>query len=238
VEDVAGAIGVDDLLVRDIERRQEALGFALIVPDHAARAHCNCADAAAARTQISQHLARRQLHLLAQPLRNDGSADECQEVVRVGAQAATVKRREDAGLMTDLGIVNRRIGKMPVDMERAAAGQVQHWKRMLEAVIPASHDRALSTFRHDERQRGLRHLAMVHGDSVFRRHVDEHAAEPVICDRGHQIRCHPELGAAECCRHRVAAEGDGVVARHRLVIAGREFVGQECDVDVALPDKE
>jgi len=238
VEDVAGAIGINDLLVRDIQRRQEALGLALIVPDHAARAHGDGADAAAARTQISEHLARRELHLLAQPLGNDRSADKGQEIVRVGAQAAAIKRREDASLMTDLGIVNGSIGEMPIDMERAAASQVQHWKRMFEIVIAAAHDRALSAFRHDERERGLGHLAMVHGDPVFRRHVYEHAPEPVVCDRGHQIRCHPELGAAESRGHRVAAEGDRVVMSDDLVIAGRELVGQEGDVDVALSDKE
>jgi len=140
--------------------------------------------------------------------------------------------------MTDLGIVNGRVGKMPIDMQRAAASQVQHRKRMPEIVIAASHDRALSAFRHDERQRGLRHLAVMHRDSVFRRHVNEHAPEPVVRDRRHQVRRHPELGAAECRRHRVAAEGDGIVASHRLLVAGRKLVGQESDVDVALSDKE
>src|SRR5262245_1295630 len=65
VEDVAGAVGVDDLLIRDIQRRQEALSLALVVPEHTARAHGDGPDLAAARAQISQHLARRQLHLLA-----------------------------------------------------------------------------------------------------------------------------------------------------------------------------
>ena len=238
MEDVAGAVGVDDLLVRDIQCRLEALSLTLVVPDHAARPHGDGADAAAARTQISQHLSWRKLHLLAQPLGNYSGADEGQKIVRVGAQAAAVKRREDAGLMANLGIVNGGVGEMPVDMERATARQVQHGKRMLEAVIATSHDRALSTFRHDERQRGLGHLAVVHGDSIFRRHVDEHAPEPVICDRGHQVRCHPQFGAAKSCGHRIAAEGDGVVTSHGLFIAGGELVGQESDIDVALSDKE
>jgi hypothetical protein len=43
-------------------------------------------------------------------------------------------------------------------------------------------------------------------DSVFRRHVHEHAAEPVIGDGGDEIGHNAQLGAAEGRRHRIAAE--------------------------------
>jgi len=48
MEDVAGAVGVDDLFFGDVQRRHEALGLALVVPEHTARAHGDGADLAAA----------------------------------------------------------------------------------------------------------------------------------------------------------------------------------------------
>jgi len=64
----------------------------------------------------------------------------------------------------------------------------------------------------------------MHGNRVFRRHVDEHAAEPVVGDRREQIWWNSELGAAERRVHRIATEGDGVVARHRFLVAFRQLV--------------
>ncbi len=49
-----------------------------LILQHAARAHRHPADAAAARAQILQHLAGRQLHLLAQPLGDDRDIDEAE----------------------------------------------------------------------------------------------------------------------------------------------------------------
>jgi len=48
----------------------------------------------------------------------------------------------------------------------------------------------------------------------------------------------PSFGAAERGGHRIAAKGDGVVARHRLLIARRQFVRDKGDVDIALTDEE
>jgi hypothetical protein len=200
--------------------------------------HGDGADPAAARTQISQHLAGRQLHLLAQALRHHRGADKTEQVVGVGAQATAIERRQDAGLMTDLGIVDRRIGEMAVDMERAAAGEIEHRKWVPEIVVATAHDRTLAAFRHDERQRGLRDLSVMDRNRIFRRHVDEHAPEPVVRHRGDQVRGDPELGAAERGRDGVAAERHRIVARHGLVVAGRKRVGQEGNVDIALADKE
>ena len=210
----------------------------LVVPEHAARAHGDGADLAAARAQIGEHLAGRELHLLAQPLGHHRGADEAEQVMGVGAQPAAVERRQDAGLMADLRVVDRGVGQVSVDMERAAAGKIEHRKRMPEIVVAAAHDRALAALRHDEGQRRLRDLPVVNGNPVLRRHVDEHAPEPVVRHRGHQVRRDAELGAAERGRDRVAAERHRVVARDGLRVAGRHFVGQEGDVDVALADEE
>jgi hypothetical protein len=121
MEDVAGAVGVDDLVVGDIQRRHEPLGLRFVVPEHAARAHGHGADLAAARAQISQHLAGRQLHLLAQTLGHHRGADETEQVVGVGTQAAAIKRGQDTGLMANLGVVDGGIREVAIDMERAAA---------------------------------------------------------------------------------------------------------------------
>ena len=74
---------------------------------------------------------------------------------------------------------------------------------MFEIVVAAAHDRTLIAFRHDERQRRFRHLAVMDRDAVLRGHVDEHAAEPVVGDGGEQVGRDPELRAGE-------RRGDGV----------------------------
>ena len=101
-------------------------------------------------------------------------------------------------------------------------------------IVAAAHDGALAPVRHDEGERGFRDLPVMDRDAVFGRHVDEHAAEPVVGDRGQEIGHDPELGAAEGRRHRVAAERDRIVPRHRLLVAGRQFVRKEGHVDIRL----
>ena len=210
----------------------------LVVPDHATRPERHAADLAAARAQIAQHLGRRKLHLLAQPFCHHSHADEGQQIMRVRAQAAAVERGENAGVVADLGVVDGGVRLMPIDVQGAAAGQVERRERMLEVVVAAAHDRALAALGHDEGQRGFDHLAVMDRDAVLRRHVDEHAAEPVVGDGGEQVRRDAELGAAERRRDRIAAERHRIVARHRLLVAGRDLVGEEGDVDVALADEQ
>ena len=82
------------------------------------------------------------------------------------------------------------------------------------------------------------HLPVVDRDAVGRRHVHEHAPEPIVGDLGQEVRGDAELGAGEGRRDRVATEGDRVIARHRLLVAGRDVVGEEGDVDVGLADEE
>ena len=225
-------------LGRDRKRRQGVDRAGLVVPEQAFFAHGDAADPAAAALEIIQHLLRRQVHLLAQPLGDDGDVDEFQQLMRVGAQAAAVERRQDAVLAAQLGIMDRGVRLVAVDMQRAAALEVEHREGMDVLVVAAADDGALAVLRHDEGQRGGIDLARMDRDSVFRAHVLEHAAEPVIGDGRDQVGHDAELGAAERGRDRVAAKGDRVGGCHMFFVAGRHVVGDEGDVDIGLSDEE
>jgi len=98
VENVASAVGIEHAFARDRQRGQRAGCAGLVVPEQAALAQGDAADPAAAALEIIQHLFRRQVHLLAQPLGDDGDVDEFEELMGVGTKAAAVERRQDAGL--------------------------------------------------------------------------------------------------------------------------------------------
>ncbi len=238
VEDVAGAVGIEDPLDGNVERRQYAIAAGSLIINHAARAHRHPADPAAARAQILQHLAWRHSHLLAEALGNHRDIDKAEQIMRVRAQPAAVERGQDPRLAARLGIVDRGVRLMPVDMQRAAPGEVQRWMGMLVAIVATADDRALAGFRHHERQRGSLDFAVMQRDAVFRRHVDKHPPEPIVGDRGQEVGGQSELGAAKGSRHGVAAEGHGIVARHGLLVAGGQEIGEEGDVDLGLADKE
>ena len=121
VKHVAGAVGVEHALGRDRQRRQRAHRAGLVIPEQAALAHGDAADPAAAALEIVQHRLRRLVHLLAQPLGDDGDVDEFQQLMGVGPQAAAVERGQDAGLAAQLGIMDRGVRLVAVDMQRAAA---------------------------------------------------------------------------------------------------------------------
>jgi hypothetical protein len=161
-----------------------------------------------------------------------------EQLLGVGAQAAAIEGGENAALAAELGVVQGCVGLVAVEMQRAAAAKIERRHRMQVAVIAATQDRALAIVRHDEGQRRFLDLAPMHRQRVLRCHVEEHAREPVVGERGQEIGRNPKLGTAECCRNRVAAEADGVVLRHGLLVAGREMVGQEGPVDVGLADEE
>src|SRR4051794_36408503 len=76
------------------------------------------------------------------------------------------------------------------------------------------------------------------GDSVPRHHVVEHATQPIVGDGGKQVWHQTELGAAESRGHRIAPERDRVIARDRLFVASREFVGEKGNVDIAWADEK
>jgi hypothetical protein len=127
---------------------------------------------------------------------------------------------------------------MAVQVKGAAAAEVQRREGMQVMVVAATDNGATAFLRHDEGQRGFAHLAVMHGDPVRRRHVDEHAAEPVVGARREQIRRDAELRAAERGRDCIAPERDRVVAGDGLLVSGRQRVGQESDVDIALSDEQ
>jgi hypothetical protein len=127
---------------------------------------------------------------------------------------------------------------MAVEVQGAASGEIERREGVLVVIVAATDDRALAAFRHDEGERRFGHFAVMDGNAVFRGHVDEHAAEPVVGDGGEQIGRDAELGTAERGGHCIAAEGDGVVARHRLLVTRRQGVRHERDVDVTLTDEQ
>src|SRR6266436_4832454 len=138
MEYVTRAVGVEHALGRDRKRGQGANRPRLVIPEQAFFPHGHAADAAAAALEIIQHLFRRQVHLLAQPLGHDGDVDELQQLVCVGAQPAAVERGQNSVLAAELCVVDRGIRLVAVDMQRAAAFQVQHRKGMDMLVVSAA----------------------------------------------------------------------------------------------------
>jgi hypothetical protein len=134
--------------------------------------------------------------------------------------------------------VDRGVRLVTVDMQRAAAAEVQEREGVDVVVVAAAHDRPLAVLRHDERQRRRIDLARMDRDSILRAHVLKHPAEPVIGHSGDQVRHDSELGTAECRRNGVAAERDRVGRRDMLFVAGRHVVGNEGNVDIGLSDEE
>ena len=158
--------------------------------------------------------------------------------MRICTKSAAVERGEDSGRPAQLRIMDGGVGLVPVDVERAAAGEIEQRIGIEMSVVTAAHDRAPAVLRHDERERGRADVAGMDRDGVFRGHLQEHASEPVIRDRGEQIRRDRELRAAEGGGDGVAAERDRVGRCHVLFIADRKPIGQEGDVDVSLADEE
>src|SRR5215208_801478 len=150
MEDVAGAVGIHHAIRRYLQRRKNAFLPGLVVPDEAVLAERNAADPTAARTQIAEHLARREVHLFAQTFGHYRHVDKSKKLVRIGAQAAAIQRGKYAGLATRFRVMDRGIGLMSIDMQSAAALEIEWRKRMDVMVVATPHDRPLPCFRHDE----------------------------------------------------------------------------------------
>ena len=161
-----------------------------------------------------------------------------EQLQRIRAQPAAVERGQDALLAAKLRVVDRGVGLMAVEMQRAAAGKVERRNRMQIVVVAAADDRAHALVRHHEGERRLLHFPAVHRDLILRRHVEEHAGEPVVGERGHQFGHDAELGAAERRRHGIASEAHRVIVRDDLLVAGRDAVDHEGDVDIGLADEQ
>ena len=110
--------------------------------------------------QIVEHLLRRHVHLLAEALRDHGDVDVCQAARGVFERTPppSSEVRMPASRQR-LRVVDRRVGLVPVDMQRAAAGDIEHRERRQIVVVAAAHDRALAVVRHDEGQRRVLDLA-------------------------------------------------------------------------------
>src|ERR1019366_5520903 len=117
VEHVAGALGIEHAFARNRKRRKRANGAGLVIPEQTAFSHRDAADPAAAALEIFQHPFGRKVHLLAQPLGDDGDIDEFQELVGVGPKTAAIERCQDAGLAAKLGVVDRGVRLVTVDMQ-------------------------------------------------------------------------------------------------------------------------
>ena len=238
VENVAGAARVNDAVLRHRQRRRRAGSARLVVPQQAALAERYAADAAAAALEIVEHGGRRHVHLLAKAFGHDRDVDEGQQLVGVGAHGAAVERGEDPGIAALACVVQRRIRLVPVEVERAAARQIDDGKRMKIVIVAGTHDRALALVRPHEGQGRPRDLPDMELDLVLGRHVLEHAAEPVAGDGSDQVRLDAELRAAERGGHGVAAERDGVLRGDVLLVADRDVVGDEGHIDIGLADEE
>ena len=81
-------------------------------------------------------------------------------------------------------------------------------------------------------------LAGMDRDSVFRAHVLKHPSEPVVGYGRNQVRHDPELGATECRGNGIAAKRDRIGRSDVLLVAGRQVVGDESDIDIGLSDEE
>src|SRR5688572_8601339 len=75
-------------------------------------------------------------------------------------------------------------------------------------------------------------------DVVFRRHIGEHATQPVVCQCGKQVGLDAKLGAAKGRCHRVSAKRDGIVLCDVFFVSHRHMVGKKSDIDIALADEE
>jgi hypothetical protein len=78
----------------------------------------------------------------------------------------------------------------------------------------------------------------MHRNGVFRGHVEEHASEPVRCDRCDEIGDEAELGAAEGGGDRVATEGYRIFRGDMLFVADRHVIRDKGHVDVSLPNEQ
>jgi hypothetical protein len=134
--------------------------------------------------------------------------------------------------------MNCGIRLVSVQMKRTAAREMQNREGVKMVVVATAYDRPPTVIRHDERQRRGSDLPGVNRDSIFGRHVQKHATEPVVGNGRDQVRHYPELRAAERRRDGVAAERNGVRRRHVLLVAGRHPVGQKGNVNIGLSNEE
>jgi len=72
-----------------------------------------------------QHLFPATDALFAQALRHDRHVYEFQQVMRIRPQAAPSSDVEDTRVVANLGVVNRRIRLVAIDMKGTASGKIE-----------------------------------------------------------------------------------------------------------------
>ena len=74
------------------------------------------------------------------------------------------------------------IGKMSVEMQRPAAGEIENGKGLQIFVVAGADDGALSVIRQHEGERRAFDMARMHRDFIGLGHAEKHVAEPVVGD--------------------------------------------------------
>ena len=120
VEDVSRSTGIENSIRRYGKRGKRPNGARLVVPDQASLSECYPTKPAAPALEIIEHRFRFMPHLLAQALGHDRHVDEAEEFVGIRPQSSAVERGENPGISAQLGVVNRGIRLVPVDVKRAA----------------------------------------------------------------------------------------------------------------------
>ena len=105
-------------------------------------------------------------------------------------------------------------------------------------IVAGAQDGPLALAGQDEGERGALHLPGMDGDLIFRGHVEKHAAQPVVGERGQEIRHMAQLGAGEGGGEGVAAEGNRIVLGDRLLVPLGHFIRDQGHVDIGLANEE
>src|SRR6187455_2863599 len=102
VKDIARAAGIKNAVGRHRECGLGSHRAGLVIPEEAAFSESHAANPTAPSLQIFEHCSWAELHLLAEALCHDSHIDEGKQLVRVRPDTASVKRRENPGIPTEL----------------------------------------------------------------------------------------------------------------------------------------
>ena len=125
VEHVARARCVHDFFGRHMQRRQVLRVSIQVVPEESLFAIGDAADAAPLLLEKGQHLQFRQRHLPAQVLRDDRHVDKVQQLQQTGTQGAAVERHQHALLARGLGVIERGVAHMAVEVQQFRARKIE-----------------------------------------------------------------------------------------------------------------
>ena len=155
-----------------------------------------------------------------------------------GAQGAAVERHQHAFFARGLGVIERGVAHMAVEMQQFRAGKIEAREGLEIGVVAGAKYRALAVVGKHEGQRASRHAARVDAQAIGRRHIQEHVREPVPRDGDQQIGRLAELGAGEGSGRGIAAKGHRIVLGDGLFVAVGQGVGDHADVDIGVTDEQ